>query len=303
MWKVMLVTGGNKGIGLAIVETLLVEVEDSIVLLGSRDGARGQAAVDGLVAKLGKQVQGRLQLLVLDVTSQASVDAALAKVKRDHGTIYGVVNNAGGGLTNGNPRETIDLNAYGVRRVCEAFAPIIQPGGRIVQVKLQTKNQTHSLPQVSSGAAPMWVAKCGEEMKKLCADPTVTWEDVEAKIINPFLYTMEAEGLADKAAGLLRKGFGPRMEGSWGEYGLSKAAVNCYTVELGHRFPSITSTSCSPGMIATDLTAAFNMSGKKSPEEGARCPVYLMTGALSSLPGFTSGWYFGSDCLRSPLHK
>ena len=87
------------------------------------------------VAKLGKQVQGRLQLLVLDVTSQESVDVALAKVKRDHGTIYGVINNAGGGLTNGNPRETIDLNTYGVRRVCEAFAPIIQDGGRIVQVR------------------------------------------------------------------------------------------------------------------------------------------------------------------------
>ena len=149
----------------------------------------------------------------------------------------------------------------------------------------------------------MWVAKCDDRMKKLCTDPAVTWEDVESKIINPFLYTMEAEGLADRAAGLLRKGFGQRSEGSWGEYGLSKAAVNCYTVELGRRFPSITSTSCSPGLIATDLTTAFNMSGKKSPAEGARCPVYLMTGALSSLPGFTSGWYFGSDCLRSPLHK
>ena len=129
----MLVTGGNKGIGLAIVETLLVEVADSIVLLGSRDGARGQAAVDGLVAKLGKQVQGRLQLLEIDVTSQESVDKAVAAVRRDHGNIFGVINNAGGNA--GTIRGTIDLNAYGVLRVCEAFAPIIQDGGRIVQVK------------------------------------------------------------------------------------------------------------------------------------------------------------------------
>merc|ERR1711963_295668 len=55
MWKVILVTGGNKGIGLAIVEALLQEVEDSIVLLGSRDAVRGQQAVDGVVGKLGKQ--------------------------------------------------------------------------------------------------------------------------------------------------------------------------------------------------------------------------------------------------------
>ena len=37
--------------------------------------------------------------------------------------------------------------------------------------------------------------------------------------------------------------------------------------------------------------------------QGARCPVYLMTGDLASLPNFTSGWYFGSDSVRSPLHK
>merc|ERR1712073_140400 len=61
MWKVILVTGGNKGIGLAIVEALLQEVEDSIVLLGSRDAARGRQAVDQVVGKLGKQFQPRLQ--------------------------------------------------------------------------------------------------------------------------------------------------------------------------------------------------------------------------------------------------
>ena len=42
MGKVILVTGANKGIGLAIVEALLQEVPESILLLGSRDQARGQ---------------------------------------------------------------------------------------------------------------------------------------------------------------------------------------------------------------------------------------------------------------------
>ena len=45
---------------------------------------------------------------------------------------FKVINNAGG--MGGGLRNTIDLNTYGVRRVCEAFAPIIQDGGRIVQV-------------------------------------------------------------------------------------------------------------------------------------------------------------------------
>merc|ERR1719434_48626 len=106
MWKVILVTGGNKGIGLAIVEALLQELEDSIVLLGSRDALRGQQAVDGV---LGKQFQPRLQPVLIDVTSQESVDKAAASVKIDHGKIYGVINNAGGSFT--GLRATIDLNS------------------------------------------------------------------------------------------------------------------------------------------------------------------------------------------------
>jgi len=162
MWKVILVTGGNKGIGLAIVEALLQEVEDSIVLLGSRDAARGQQAVDQVVGKLGKQFQPRLQPVLIDVTSQESVDKAAASVKRDHGKIYGVINNAGGSFT--GLRATIDLNSYGVLRVCEAFAPLIEDGGRIVQV--------------SSAAGPSFVGKCNLEMQKFCINPEVTWKEV-----------------------------------------------------------------------------------------------------------------------------
>merc|ERR1712004_715705 len=130
--KVILVTGGNKGIGLAIVETLLKQLPEALVLLGSRDAGRGEDAVASVKAKLGSGVEGRVKLLLLDVTSQESVDRALEVVKAEHSSIYGVVNNAGG--MGGGPRNTIDLNTHGVRRVCEAFAPLIQAGGRIVQV-------------------------------------------------------------------------------------------------------------------------------------------------------------------------
>merc|ERR1712032_1780621 len=250
--KVILVTGANKGIGLAIVETLLQQLPDAVVLLGSRDASRGQAAVDAVVGKLGPGVEGRVKLLLLDVTSQESVDQAFQIVSAEHGTIYGVINNAGG--MGGGLRNTIDLNTYGVRRVCEAFAPIIQDGGRIVQV--------------SSGSAPMFVEKCSPEMKEFCVKQDITWKEIEGHLIKPFLNLLESDCPGDKARELQSMGYGTRSEGNWGEYGLSKAAVNCYTIEMG-----------------------------------ARCPVYLMTGDLASLPNFTSGWYFGSDCVRSPLHK
>ena len=58
-----------------------------------------------------------------------------------------VINNAGG--MGGGPRNTIDLNTYGVRRVCEAFAPIIQDGGRIVQVDFVEIAFTFPQPSMS----------------------------------------------------------------------------------------------------------------------------------------------------------
>ena len=158
MWKVILVTGGNKGIGLAIVEALLQEVENSIVLLGSRDAVRGQQAVDEVVAKLGKQFQPRVQPVLIDVTSQESVDKAAAAVKRDHGKIFGVINNAGGSFT--GLRATIDLNSYGVLRVCEAFAPLIEDGGRIVQVSLSSGQSIKGSNTFCQGIICRWSKLC-----------------------------------------------------------------------------------------------------------------------------------------------
>ena len=89
------------------------------------------------MSKLGAGYKERVKLLVLDVTSDASVQAALAVVKKEHGKIHGLVNNAGG--MGGGAKNTIDLNLYGVKRVCEAFAPIMEDGGRIVQVWMRMR--------------------------------------------------------------------------------------------------------------------------------------------------------------------
>ena len=92
-----------------------------------------------------------------------------------------MINNAGG--MGGGPRNTIELNTYGVRRVCEAFAPIIQDGGRIVQVDFNAILLFHDLPcQVSSGSAPMFVEKCSPEMKEFCVKQDITWEEVSNKL-------------------------------------------------------------------------------------------------------------------------
>ena len=122
MRKVILVTGANKGIGLAIVSRLLSDFPDTHLLLGSRDVSRDQAAV----GDLGENIKTRLDLQ-LDVCSDKSVTTAMQTIKtklREGESLYGLVNNAGGILV--DPRQTIALNPYGPVRVCRAAVPLLQ---------------------------------------------------------------------------------------------------------------------------------------------------------------------------------
>merc|ERR1711892_551303 len=130
--KRILVTGANKGIGLAIVTKLLQDFPDTHLLLGSRDLGRGQKALQQVLDQVGDAEKDRVELIQLDVTSDESVNNAVGFSE--------------------SARGTVDLNTYGLRRVCEAFLPLIQKDkGRIVQV--------------SSGAAPMFVRTCNQEIQ------------------------------------------------------------------------------------------------------------------------------------------
>ena len=61
-----------------------------------------------------------------------------------------------------------------------------------------------------------------------------------------------------------------------------------------------------PGFIETDMTRHMAVSGgktpaemgMKSPEEGTSASLFLLMGNPEA-----SGYYYGSDCLRSPLDR
>jgi len=299
--KRILVTGANKGIGLAIVTKLLQDFPDTHLLLGSRDVGRGQDALQQVVKQLGYAGKNRVDLIQIDVTSEQSVRKAVETVKTMFGgsePLYGLVNNAG--AMQGSPREILELNTYSLRRVTEAFLPLIQKNkGRIVQI--------------SSGAAPMFVRKCKPEIQKFFVNENVTWSEVENTIITPFLKIFEDASLdaEQKSASMVELGFSEVGIGANG-YGMSKACVNAYTLELAKRFPTLLVNSCSPGFIATDLTRPFaQKSGKKLEdigalpvEKGTIAPNYLMMGDLEGdIEGYESGRYYGSDGKRSPFHK
>ncbi|MEO7022121.1 MAG: SDR family oxidoreductase, partial [Ktedonobacteraceae bacterium] len=135
--QVALITGANKGIGF---ETARQLGEQGItILVGSRNRHQGEQAASAL------QATGlKAHTLVIDVTNQSTIDAAVEEVARTFGKLDILVNNAGISLERVPPsqsqmenlRKTFDTNFFGAFAVTKAFLPLIQKAeaGRIVNV-------------------------------------------------------------------------------------------------------------------------------------------------------------------------
>ena len=84
--KIILVTGANRGIGLNILQRLDLDGYTVIGTSRSDDGAN-------LISQQIKNSDGLG--LKMDVTDQESINLAMNRIQEGHGTIYGLVNNAG----------------------------------------------------------------------------------------------------------------------------------------------------------------------------------------------------------------
>lgn len=140
--------GANQGIGFETAKNLLLSSATYHVLLGSRDLAKGLEAASSLT-KL--PIKGTVTALQIDVTDDASVDAAARQVKDTFGRLDVLVNNAGIGARH-NPsardaiREVLAVNVVGVVSVTEAFLPLLRNSSapRLVFVSSTTGSITYA---------------------------------------------------------------------------------------------------------------------------------------------------------------
>lgn len=280
----VLVTGANKGIGLAIAAEILGRHDDTFVLIGSRDLERGRAALGKLTGRQAAWAD-RAEVLEIDVSSDDSVAKAAENVAtqlgRQPAPLYAVVNNAGIGLGSGDLRSILNVNTLGVRRVCEAFLPLVDPSsGRIVNI--------------TSASGPNYVATCSPDTQRQFLDTQIAWPSLES-LMNECL-AIDGGAPAFEARGL----------GDGNAYGLSKACANTYTLILARENPGLRINACTPGFIETDMTRPYAQAqgrapaemGMKSPTEGTRSAMFLLFGEPQG-----NGHYYGSDAERSPLDR
>lgn len=146
--KVVLVTGANRGIGKAIVESFLQHGAAKVYL-----GVRSVEKAESVVAELGNRVVP----VAVDYNDPASITAA-AETASD---VEVVVSNAGillqAGALDDNVIETfeqeLEVNVYGLLRMAKAFAPVLKSNGGGAFVQLNSVASLASFPDFATYCA------------------------------------------------------------------------------------------------------------------------------------------------------
>jgi NAD(P)-dependent dehydrogenase (short-subunit alcohol dehydrogenase family) len=149
------ITGANKGIGYETARQLLERGHE--VILGARDVARGQTAARELGARF----------VQIDISNDASVQAAFDDIEAHEGGIDVLINNAGilgprnpplGDVSGPIADEVLQTNVLGAVRTTHAFLPMLErsPAPAIVNVSSSMGSFTRaSDPEAPENAYPL----------------------------------------------------------------------------------------------------------------------------------------------------
>ncbi|MFG1496323.1 SDR family NAD(P)-dependent oxidoreductase [Saccharospirillum sp. HFRX-1] len=149
--QVFLVTGGNKGIGKAIVRQLASA--GHTVYLGARQRDAGEQAAAEL------QAAGDVRFVQIDLNDEASQAAAVEQINADSGYLDGLINNAGiitdfgtaSTVALGDLRTTFETNLFGTLSVTQQMLPLLRAGNHKAIVNLST-----GLGSITQHGDPSW---------------------------------------------------------------------------------------------------------------------------------------------------
>jgi len=154
--KSVLITGANKGIGLATAKQL--SKEGLFIYLGSRDLEKGNV----IVKELTDSGFENIRAIEIDVTQPDTILSAKKIIEEEKGSLDILINNAGiSGILPQNALETsaedynevFDVNLYGVVRVTQSFIPLLQQSAEPRIVNVST-----SVGSLSLQSDPKWPA-------------------------------------------------------------------------------------------------------------------------------------------------
>jgi carbonyl reductase 1 len=200
--------------------------------------------------------------VTLDVTRKDQIDALSERLEEGFDIL---VNNAGvslHGFDAQTARRTLDVNFFGAMNVTDALMPRLRDGGRIVMV--------------SSGMGALSVV--GPALRARFESPALSRREL-VELMESFL-----RAVAD----------GTHTADGWpsNAYSVSKVGLNALTRVLSRELAGdprglLVNSAC-PGWVRTKMGGP---SAPRSPEEGARTPVWLAT----LPPGGPTGGFFRDE--------
>ena len=198
MERIVLITGGNKGLGFETAKVL--QQKGYNVYIGSRDAERGRQAADELGVKY----------VQLDVTDDISIQQAYLQIQDREGRLDILINNAGisGGfkkpadLTVNDVQQVYNTNVFGIVRMMHTFIPLLEKSEQPVVVNVSSglgsfgmvtnpntqESQVNSLAYCSSKSAVTMItlqyAKGLPHIQINAADPGSTNTDLVGDFSN-----------------------------------------------------------------------------------------------------------------------
>lgn len=151
--RIVLVTGGSRGIG-ADVARQLADADTHVIVNYRQTADRA----DALVASI-RAAGGHASTLAADISDEAAAVAMVDTIAWRFGRLDALVLTASGGLQLGaDPRYAMRLNRDGQRRLAQLAVPVMPVNGRIVYV---TSHQAHFFPNkgVPVGYGPVAASK------------------------------------------------------------------------------------------------------------------------------------------------
>lgn len=185
--RIAVVTGGNRGLGLACTQAL-AEL-GYVTIIGARDAASGAAEAE----RLREQHSLRVRSAPLDISDTDSVDAFFDGVVGKYGRIDVLVNNAGvflegnAGFTEideATLMQSLAVNTMGAWRSCKAVAPQLkrQRYGRIVNVTTGWA----SLADMEANAAAYRISKAAlNALTRIVAADLASAGDIKVNAVCP----------------------------------------------------------------------------------------------------------------------
>ena len=253
--KTLLITGGNRGLGYAIIENLLEKKTKLKLIITSRNEEQGQEIYNSLCEKYPEEKEKeQLYYHQLDITNEESINEIIEYIKKNFKKIDYLINNAGVSskgteFSNEVFEYTFSVNVYGTINFTEKMISnnLINKQGKIILLGGKSGN---ILKLKNDNLINLFkTAKAADDLFKIA--------DKFKEAIND--ETCDEEGWYKNT------------------YGVSKMIINTYARLLTKKREisreGISVFSCHPGWLKTEMGGNY---AKVDVKDGANNVIYLI---------------------------